>query len=355
MITDTYQLIGAVKQMYPVVQFFKDRYFPDGRSFYSEEVLIDSKKQGKKIAPFVIPMRDGIAFESEGFRTDRITAPTIAIKKAITPDDLEKRAFGEDPNSNRTPADRQDEIAADHLDELRNAIYRRFEAMCTEIITTGAVVIKQFATAEKAAAGTEYQERLLKFYDGTFGNRYVLGKKLENMTAAEKIDALYKMCTILHKRGFKAADLVITSDVASIFFGDADFLEYYNKLNVHIGQIAPVETPDGVVFSGTLNVRGTLLNIFIYDEYYVDLDGQEKAFLPTGTMAILSPGLGQTVYGQITFLTRDNTFASYAEKIVPRIVGDEEDNVLEVQVFSRPVPFPTFTDGWIFADATRHN
>ena len=35
MITNTYQLINSVKKMYPVVQFFKDRYFPDGKNFYS--------------------------------------------------------------------------------------------------------------------------------------------------------------------------------------------------------------------------------------------------------------------------------------------------------------------------------
>ena len=172
MVTDTHQLIDAVKQYYPVAQFFKDRYFPDGKPFFSEEVWIDSKKQGRKIAPFVIPKINGITIESEGIRTDRIKAPTIALKMPITPEDLEKRAFGEDPNSNRAPADREREVEADHIDEMRNSILRRHEKMCTDIITTGEIEIKQYANANDAAADVNAQVRVLKYYETAFDNRY---------------------------------------------------------------------------------------------------------------------------------------------------------------------------------------
>lgn len=354
MVKDTFQLIDAVKQMYPVVTFFKDRYFPDGRSFFSEEVLIDSKKQGKKIAPFVIPMINGITMEDEGFKTDRIKAPTIAVKMPITAEDLEKRAFGESPDSNKSPEDRQTEVEADHLDELRNAIFRRQEKMCVDIITTGEVVVDQYASAQDAAAGTGAVQRKLCYYEGSFGNRYVLGKKLSVMTAAEKIDALYGMANELHKRGFKAADFVITSDVAAILFGDKDFLDYYDKRRVDIGSLRPIETPDGVVLNGTIDIRGVMLNIFTYDEYFVDLDGQTKAFLPAGTMAMLTPGLGKTAYGQVSFV-QGETMKSYADRIIPRIVADENTSIIEVQEFSRPVPYPEFIDGWVVADATKAN
>lgn len=355
MVKDTFQLIDAVKQMYPVATFFKDRYFPDGKKFYSEEVWIDSKKQGRKIAPFVVPMINGITLEDEGFKTDRITAPTIAVKMPITPADLEKRAFGENPDSNRSSEDRQTEVEANHIDELRNSAIRRQEKMCAEIITTGKVTIDQYASADDAINGTNAVKRELRYYDGdSFGNRYVLGKKLSAMTAAEKIEALYKMANELHKRGFKAADLVITSDVAATLFGDKDFLDYYDKRHVNIGEIKPVETPDGVVNNGTIDVRGAMLTIFTYDEVYLDLDGTVKSFLPAGTIAMLAPGLGKTAYGQVSFV-KDGKTLSYAEPIVPRVVSDDIHNIIEVQVYSRPVPYPEFTDGWIIADATKAN
>ena len=80
MIRETYKLVKTVKKMYPVVQFLKDRYFPDGPVYYSEKALIEFKKKGRKIAPFVIPLVNGIVMEKDGYRTDIVDAPYIAPK-----------------------------------------------------------------------------------------------------------------------------------------------------------------------------------------------------------------------------------------------------------------------------------
>lgn len=76
---------------------------------------------------------------------------------------------------------------------------------------------------------------------------------------------------------------------------------------------------------------------------------REKAILPAGTIAFLQPNMGTTVYAQVTFYTKDG-FKSYAEKIVPRLVGDEKSNMAEVQAFSRPVMYPNDMDGWLVAN-----
>ena len=89
MIRETFTLVEAIKKMYPVITFFKDRYFPDDRTFYSQKVLIESKKGGRKVAPFVVPVVNGIAMTAEGYRTDMVTAPMIAPKMVITAQDLE--------------------------------------------------------------------------------------------------------------------------------------------------------------------------------------------------------------------------------------------------------------------------
>lgn len=354
MVTDTHQLIGAVKQMYPVALFFKNRYFPDGKTFYSEEVWIDSKKQGRKIAPFVIPKINGIAIESEGIRTDRLKAPTIALRMAITPEDLEKRAFGEDPNSNRQPADREREVEADHIDEMRNSIYRRFEKMSVDIITTGQIEIKQYANANDAAADRNAQERILKYYDTAFGNRFKTTKKFKSMTAQEKINTLYKMGAELHKRGFKATDLVMTADISAEIFSDPEFLDYYDKRRVEIGTIDMSTLPDGVAYNGTININGVTLSMFTYDEYYLAADGTETAFLPAYTVAMLAPGIGTTAYAQVTFVKGED-FQSHAAPMVPRAIASEADNIKEVQLFSRPVPYPIFWESWLYLDADRTN
>ena len=349
MIRETYKLVKTVKKMYPVVQFLKDRYFPDGPVYYSEKALIEFKKKGRKIAPFVIPLVNGIVMEKDGYRTDIVDAPYIAPKRVIAAKELEQKAFGESPESGRSPEQRENELESEFIDDNRISILRRHEKMCADILLTGQVIMKHYATAEDAAKGENYDFKYLRFYEGEFKNKYKFTKKFKDMTTAEKIQEFYKMATVLRKRGVRATDIVMTSDVSMLLMSDKDFLELYNKAKVNIGEINPTELPDGVVSNGSININGVVMTLFTYDEIYEDLDGEEKAILPAGTIAFLQPNMGTTVYAQVTFYTKDG-FKSYAEKIVPRLVGDEKSNMAEVQAFSRPVMYPNDMDGWLVAN-----
>lgn len=351
MVVETVKLIDAVKKMYPVRQFFKDRYFPDGKVFYSEKALIETKKGRKRVAPFVIPVVDGIVMDGQGYSAEEIDAPYIAPKMAITPTELALKSFGEAPDSGRRPSDRENEVQAEHMDDLRNAIYRRFEWMCTSIVTEGKVQMRHYANAEDAAKDQRYQVKELRFYekDGTFGNRYRFEKDFRSMSAQERIQEFYKIHSILSERGVKSTDIVMTADVSMLLMTDPDFLDFYNKLHVNTGEINQKELPEGVSYNGSINVNGVIYSMFTYAETFEDLDGEIKPFLPAGTIAFLRPGLGTTVYAQVTFLKGDH-FVSYADKIVPRVVPDEKGNILEVQTFSRPVPYPLDWDGWMVAN-----
>ncbi|RKI24665.1 hypothetical protein D7V82_14670 [bacterium 1xD8-6] len=353
MVRETYKLINTIKKMYPVIEFLHNRYFPDGKVYYSEKALIETKKKGRKAAPFVVPVVGGIIMENEGYRADEFEAPYIAPKKLITAQDLEKKAFGESPESGRTPEQRENEVQAEHMDDLRASILRRLELMCSEIIISGKVLMKHYATAEDAAKGVNYSLKYLQFYDKEFGNYYVwgkdTGKKFGSMNASEKIEELYRMASELRKRGVRATDMVMTSDVSLKFMADNEFLEFYNKRRVEIGDIDPKELPDGVVCNGRININGTVMTMFTYEEEYEDLDGTVKPIFPKGTIAFLHPNLGETVYAQVTFV-QGSSFKSYAEKIIPRLVADEKLNTVEVQEFSRPVPYPHDWESWLITN-----
>lgn len=349
MIRETYKLVKTVKKMYPVVQFLKDRYFPDGPVYYSEKALIEFKKKGRKIAPFVIPLVNGIVMEKDGYRTDIVDAPYIAPKRVITAKELEQKAFGESPESGRSPEQRENELESEFIDDNRISIFRRHEQMCAELLLTGQIMMKHYATAEDAAKGENYELKYLRFYEGEFKNKYRFTKKFKDMTTSEKIQELYKMATILRKRGVRATDIVMTSDVSMLLMADKDFLDFYDKAKVNIGEINQKELPAGVVSNGSININGVVMTLFTYDERYEDLDGEEKEIFPAGTIAFLQPDMGTTVYAQVTFYTKDG-FKSYAEKIVPRLVGDEKSNMAEVQAFSRPVMYPNDMDGWLVAN-----
>jgi len=335
--------------MYPVVEFIHNRYFPDSKVYYSEKALIETKRKGRKVAPFVVPVVGGIAMESEGYRAYEVEAPYIAPKMPITADELSKKAFGESPESGRTPAERENEIQAEHMDDLRKAICRRIELMCSEILLTGKVLMKHFSSMEDAAKDVRYSLKYLQFYENEFKNRYLMTKNFKSMTASEKILLFHDMAAVLRSRGIKVSDLVMTADVSALLLSDIEFLEFFNKAKVDLGDINPKELPDGVICNGRINIHGVTLTLFTYDEQYEDLDGKVKAIFPKGTIAMLHPKLGETVYAQVTYVEGKN-FKSYAEKIIPRLVSDEGNNMVEVQAFSRPVPYPYDWDSWLVAN-----
>lgn len=349
MVTNTYQLIGAVKKMYPVVQFFKDRYFPDGRTFHSDEVLIECKKKGRQIAPFVVPYVNGIAMESQKYSGYKFKPPYIAPKSVITMQDLRDKAFGEDPNSNRSAESRENELQAERMDDLRESVLRRFEEMCSEILTTGACVMKHYAKPEDF--GTEkYTKMRLQFFENTFDNKYKLKKAWSTMTVREKILVFNEMARIMKRRGVKATDMVLGADVSTDLFSDIDFLDYFDKNNVNFGKIDMEQLPEGVTYNGTINIMGVMLNFFTYDELYEDIDGTTKEFIPSGTLLMIAPGMGTTVYGPVDFVGSDGAVHSYAEKLVPRVRPDDDNNLITVHMYSRPVPYPLDFEGWLVAD-----
>jgi hypothetical protein len=297
----------------------------------------------------VIPVVGGIVMDSEGYRAEEVNAPFIAPKMPITAEELAKKAFGESPESGRTPAQRENEVQAEHMDDLRKAIYRRHELMCTEIVTTGRLFMKHYATANDAANDVNPKVQVLQFYRNEFKNKYKFTKKWQDMPASEKIQEFYKIASVLKKRGVRATDIVMTGDVSMDLMTDKDFLDFYDKLHVNTGVIDQKELPEGVTCNGNINVNGIIFTLFTYDEVYEDLDGQIKEMLPKGTIAFLYPNMGTTAYAQVTFIQKDK-FVSYAEKIVPRTVADEANNMMEVQMFSRPIPYPLDWDGWLVAN-----
>ena len=287
----------------------------------------------------------------EGYRTEYLTGPYIAPRIPITADDLEKKAFGESPESGRSPEEREDELEGEFIDELRQAIFRRHEKMCVEIITTGKVLMKHYSSAEDAANDRNAQERIFQYYDTAegFANEYKLSKKFADMSAQEKMQELYKMAAVLIGRGIHATDLVMTSDVSMALMSDEKFLDFFNKARVETGIIDQKMLPDGVVCNGTININGLVLTMFTYAEKYVDLDGKEKPLFPAGTIAMLTPGMGATAYAQVTLVEKGEGFKSYAEPVVVRLLDDDNNNMVDVQAFSRPIPYPKDWEGWLVA------
>jgi hypothetical protein len=350
-IYDTRSLIKTAKKIYPVLNWFRNRYFPtsDQDMFPTSKVLIEYKEGSRKMAPFVIPRKGGITMDREGYTAQEYQPPFIAPQRPLTIDDLNKKGFGEDLYSEMTPEQRQAQVLGEDLADLSAMIDRREEWMCGEVIFTGEVIMKHYA---EAYGKGEPVEKVLRYYDTAEGFQNIYTPSVLWDAAGPKIyNDLDAMVSVLTSAGCQVTDLNMASDVYSVFINDPGVQKLLDNRSMNIGNITPVETPDGVAHVGNIVVRGKKLDIFVYDETYEDESGNIVPFMPSGKLFLAAHGMGRLLYGAITQIEQeDNQFHTYRGKRIPKYLTDAKNEVREIRVSSAPVPVPNDKRGWVVAD-----
>lgn len=351
----TTTMANAIKKMYPVALFFRNRYFETDNNkdiFPTQQVLVEYKKGGRTLAPFVIPRVGGIAVERNGFQAHLIKPPYIAPFKPLHIDELNEVGFGESLFTDKDADQREAELLAEDLDELNTSIDRREEWMCCELITKGEIIMRHYA--DKYGVG-EYKEKVLRFYDNTFENQYTPAHKWGN-EGANVYEDLSAMISLMTKKGNPVSDLILGSDAYDKFITDPTIQKLLDNRRMEMGKLEAVETPDGVQYMGQFVVKGKILNIFCYEEVYEDTDGKLKAFIPSGAVIMIAPKMGRMLYGAITQIEQsDHQTHTYREKKVPHYYADAKTGVREIRVSSAPVPVPKDVEAWIFADVAGGN
>lgn len=344
---DTTVMLRTVKKMYPVICFFKNRYFPTsaGDIFPTNEVLIEYKEGNRKMAPFVIPKKGGIAVARDGYSAKRYAPPLIAPEIPLTIDDLRKKGFGEGIYSDKTPEQRQAEVLGEDLADLGERIDRREEWMCREILISGEVTMKHYA--EKYGEGIP-EEKILRFYSSTFDNQFTPAHNWDENGATPYNDTA-SMIQMLVKAGCPVKDLVFSYDAWEKFILDSTTQTLLNNRRIELGHIEPIETPDGVAYMGQIVIHGKKLDIFVYEEQFENDNGTIESFLPSGTVIATAPGMGKTLYGAITQLEKDEQFHTYEGTKVPYYIADQHNGTRTIRLSSAPVPVPNDRRGWVIA------
>lgn len=341
-------MLAAIEQLNKRKTFLRDRYFPTNESadiFPSEDVLIEIKKGNRKIAPCVLPRKGGISIEREGYKTARYTPPTIAPQRPLTIDDLNKKGFGENLFENKTPEQRQAEILRLDLEELDEMISGREENIASQALFSNSIILKQYA--DKYGSG-EYSEFEIRFYEGENDDtKYTPSISWSNPNADILAD-LKIMIRILTSKGLPASDLVVSPDVADVILNNQKLQKLLDNRNINIGNITPLDLPDGASHIGKLNVYGKMLDIISYDETYEDEDGKTKQFVPEGQVLLTAPACGRGLYGAVTQIEEvDGNFHTYMGKRVPKCTSDAKAEIRNLKITSRPLLIPRNYNSWV--------
>lgn len=346
----TQTMLAGIEQMTPVTSFLRDRYFPTGSGdlFPTEEVLIEYKDAtGNKMAPVVLPRKGSISVEREGYSTSRMAPPLVAPSRPLTIDDLNKKGFGEDLFSNKTPAQRQAEILAQDLADFDKMITTREEYIAAQCIFNNGYVLKQYA--DKYGSG-EFKEFELRFYDADGNSAVYAPSAMWDATGADVFGDLHAMIRMLTTKGNNASEVLLGSDVADVLMKNPEIRELMNLARYNVGEIAPTALPQGAARLGRLNIRGRMIDLLTYDGTYVNEEtGAIESFVPAKKIAVTAPGAGRGLYGAIHQMEQsDGQWHSYMGRRVPRYWSDKDGR--ELTVSSRPLFVPKTKDCFISAE-----
>ena len=346
---DNYVLQALVEEITPRQTFFKDRYFPTAPEdiFAADKVLTEYQKGDRQMAAFVAPRAGDIAVGRTGYEIHEFQPAYIALSRSLTLDDLQKRGFGEALYPGQSPAQRAAHLQLKDLSQLDARIVRREEWMAVQTMINNACDMQEYVDAN-----TKGELLRVQFYDGEASeHEYAVNTKW-NAEGGNHRGDVKAMCRLLSKRGLRAADLVVGSDVADWLITDEEMKTLLDKNSgIIIGKIEEeLSAYDGVVYMGTINYGGFKLNVISVDETYADENNAEQKYFPADSAMVTAPGCGHMMYGQITQIDYGSTeFRTYAASRVSKFVLDQDKDIRKLRLGTRPLAAPKNYCPYIYA------
>lgn len=330
----TREMMEAIDQTPPVRSFLQKTFFPGSQTHVTEKVEFDVRKGKRIMAPLVSPRKGGKVITRQGWKTNQFTTPKIAPERALTVDDISSRAIGENIYSQKTPEEREDELLAKDFTDLEEAIDRRKEWMCRQILFEGKIDVQD------EEEGVDVQ------IDFGFTNIVVLGADEQwTLATVNPLPLFRRLRKKIIKDTGRAPDIAIfSSDVIEDFIMNTFVVKAMDVLNMKNVVIEPRVVDPALTFYG--RIAELDLDLYTYDEWFLNDEGEDESIIPPGTVLLgHSDGEGQIEYGLVTQM-EDKKFRSYEGELVPKVWADENSEVKKVRLTSRPLPRPFDVESW---------
>lgn len=262
-IFDTRTMLEAVEQMLRPRRWLRDTFFPAAPPSDTESLDVDIIKGGRKLAPFCSPLAEGKVIPGVGFTTQTLKPGYIKPKRPTTAADLLHRSPGQILYAGgETIEQRAQKKLGEDLADLMDTIDRREEWMAASALDLGAITMK-------IKGETADQSVLVDFQMAATHKITLTATDLWSDAASDPLAKLASVSAIIRKdSGVSPNTLVLGSDAAAAFVGNAKVQKFLDLRAVDMGEIKPMELPDGVTYIGRLRYPGLFVDVYSYDEWF---------------------------------------------------------------------------------------
>lgn len=333
---ETRTMLSALEERRGPRTYLRDTFFNPTTTSTTENVDIDVIRNKRRLAPFVNPLAEGKKIDRQGFQTKTFKPPYIKEKMVTTAIDVLTRGLGENPYSASSPAERAAQIAARDLVELQDMIDRRIEWMVAQIMLTGKVTI----TGEGVNAEIDFGRSAGNTVTLLSGTRW-------SQSGATPIDDLraWKRL-IVQNSGIVPNRAIIGYDVMEVLLENPQFVANIERFSNQTASIAMTANglPEGITYVG--RIEG--LDLFNYEEWYLDENGVEQPMVPADKVLLGSTRSRAGVhYGGIKDLKANGVAAV---PYFPKSWETEDPSARWLMLQSAPLPVPIQVDAFLAAD-----
>lgn len=270
-----------------------DMYLPLVQTGDTEEIQFDVDTSKPRITPFVSPLRPGVVLDSPGYKTNVFKPAYAKDKRRHLPNRPLKRLAGEQIGGEMSPMQRREmALAVDVMDQLEMLVRRR-AVMASEVLRTG----------KKTVTGEGYPTVVVDFGRDAALTIALLTTARWGETDVEPLDNLESWINLTVAKSGAAATSITMDPLAWQLFRESDKVD--KRLDTRRGSTATMETAPLARDQrrGRARYVGFVgeIDIWIYQEAYVDAAGAEQQVLPDYTVMGAAPAdfLGTQAYGVI--------------------------------------------------------
>jgi len=328
---DTSTLLGLYREVPEASTYWRNLCFNSVITFEDEYIDFEKIREGRKLAPLVIPTTQGRAVYSEASAVTRMKAAYVKPKDAVSPGRVIRRRPGESlfaPNT-MSPQARYNAIIGDILRVHRETIDRREEWMAAQAVITGKLTL----------SGPDYPTRVVDF--GRAANHTVTLAS-GSRWGESGVDVMADIQTWIDRVrrapfGGPVNRLTVGAEVLPVLLADADVLK---QLDTQVrGTNADLNTGlragEYVEYIGKL---GPNLELWVNSDFYEDPEtGTATPFLDPKTVVLTGPNvMGVRCFGAIL----DEKAGFNALPVFPKMWSQEDPSATFVMSQSAPLTVP---------------
>lgn len=348
-LTTKVMLDKYVEQKEPI-GFLAGQFQSPPRNFHNkEEIEIDIRRNGKKIAIAVSNLSTGARLNSYDLFTNKAYKPAIYREAAsINAHDLIKRDAGDNPFADFDFQFKAVERGIDIGIEMSSKILRAIEVQASQVLQTGKITLKDDGNNDIYEIDFKPKSSHFPTVSVTWGT-----------TGDDKIGDIGSLCRQIKTDGKLTPDLLEMGHTAyEKFIQDATVLARFDNLRIEGNGIVPLNRMgNGGLYRGVIEIDNYKLDIWTYDESYEDpVTGNDTPYITADKVIVrASKGRLDATFGLIPRIGRSDP--RVPTELLQRIQSAEDmidlqhwawlqpdGSALMVEVGTRALLIPTAID-----------